>query len=200
MLMLVDNDMEGARTIQHILKRRMPDVQVHVVNNGLQALELGHSYGTHMRLVALEVQLPFLDGRFLAAALRRLALSTVIIPFTSARDALPFFAELGCAEPLIKPCSPESVAERLISTYHTAATPAPEAAWLSAMCAQAEIIKSTALPKDWRWPVLASQEAERERIQKARALLQRYADRTGSHMRGRELAQSMKLLDQCLSA
>ena len=200
MLMIVDNDRSGAQTLQQVLQHHLPNVPTYVVNNGMQALELGHSYGAHMRLAAIEVQLPFLDGRFLAAALRRLTPATVIVPYTTASDALLFFADLGCAEPIIKPCSGEKAATQLSTAYHTAAAPTPQAAWFSAMCDQVDMLQPTTLPKDWRWPMLETQQAERERLQKARTLLQRYSDRTASHMRGRELAQSIKLIDQCLSA
>lgn len=200
MLMIVDSDKNGAHLLQQALKRQQPELSIELVSNGLQALELGHCYGAQLRLTVVEVKLAFLDGRFLATALRRLNPSMIIVPYTASREALGFFTELGCAEPIIKPCTPTGAATHILAAYKTAAPLPPDTAWFAAMCAQVDMLPYSSVARDWRWPMLESQSAERERLEKARTLLQRYTERTASHMRGRELAQSIKLIDQCLSA
>ncbi|HEU5087280.1 MAG TPA: response regulator [Roseiflexaceae bacterium] len=200
MILLVDADQPLTDLVQRHLCERMPHVGIVTASNGLQALALAHVHAPRLRVVVLDVALPLMDGRVLAAAVRRAAPGATIVPFTEQYASLAFFAELGSADPILKPALPRAAARAIVRAYAASAQPLPQTAWFTAMCAQADTLVNIAAP-------LRSAEASRpagrsqdERLLQAQALLQRYLERSNGHGRGREIAQSLKLIEQCLSA
>jgi CheY-like chemotaxis protein len=209
MILIVDPDTAFTQLVHCHLERLLPGVPVLEASNGLQALAQGHEHCQQLRVVGIEAALPLLDGRILGAALRRLAPRAVMVPFTAHNESLAFFEELGCEAPLLKPTSARRAARRFVYSYERSAPPVPQAAWFTAMCAQADALAACAAPKarpaaariSVAPPDLPIIGADREeRLRQAQALLNRYMSRVGPADRGREIAQSLKLIEQCLSA
>ncbi|MFO7564766.1 MAG: CheR family methyltransferase [Enhygromyxa sp.] len=122
-VLVVDDEPDGALSLAELL--RSYGHEVRIADDGRAALELASSFGP--RLVLLDLGLPDIDGYELAPQLReRLDPAARIVAVTGYRRDDERLREAGFDGHLIKPPSPEQLAEQLGAAHRAEGSSSPK--------------------------------------------------------------------------
>jgi two-component system cell cycle sensor histidine kinase/response regulator CckA len=102
-ILVIDDDDLVCLTVKRMVERTRPEIQVTTATTARAGLDIARQVGEQLRLIVLDVHLPDMDGRLLAAELRRLLPDTALLPLTGNELAVTELLALGCEQPLIKP-------------------------------------------------------------------------------------------------
>jgi CheY-like chemotaxis protein len=112
-LLLVDDNVDAAETLAHLLRLEGHDVQV--ANDGFTALEQAPSF--HPRLVILDIGMPKMDGYELARRLRQLPgmdnLRLVALTGWGSEEDRHLAREAGFDRHFVKPVDPSDLRQVL---------------------------------------------------------------------------------------
>lgn len=109
-LLIIDSD--GASR-QAVHAAAPPDWTVLEASDGLRGLDAVRQHAAPLDLIAIDPQLPDLEGRLVYVQLRTLCPMVPILPITRAVHMLPLLAELGCLPACLKPVVVDELARRL---------------------------------------------------------------------------------------
>ena len=119
-ILIIDDDNLVCMAVKRMVERTRPEIQVFTAATGWIGLDLAHQLGEVLHLIVLDVHLPDMDGRQLAAKLRTQNPNAALLPLTGNELAIPDLLALGCEQPLLKPYPlrllPQQIAEVLERT------------------------------------------------------------------------------------
>lgn len=102
MILLIEDDATTGPALRRLSAKAFPEQKVRLASNGLAGVELAWQHARELRLIVLDINMPLLDGRLVAAELRAIAPQVPVMPFTGDETRLPLLTALGCVNPAIK--------------------------------------------------------------------------------------------------
>src|SRR5262245_60464260 len=141
MILIIEDDATIGPALRRLSARAFPDQTVRLANNGLAGVELAWKHAAELRLIVLDVSMPLLDGRPVAAELRAILPRVPIMPFTADETRLPVLTALGCVHPLIKgEVLLRDVPRHMQIAMDTVVTPLEENDWVAALRQSAQTV------------------------------------------------------------
>ena len=194
-ILLIDDDRVVGGSLKRLAELAFPGFQVVWAKNGVTGLDAVQRHTNTLRLVVLDVHMPLLDGRLVAAQIRALAPQVPIMPFSSHAEMLAILAEMGCAEPVLKhPTVMGQMAQRMRQAMAAPVPPPPDSPWMSAMRQSSDLVLSFVREQMQGAPVNAEPDA---RLSKICTRLEQYCARFPSP--AREVTQALKELRDVLN-
>lgn len=143
MILLIDDNAALGETLARVIQRTTGE-QVQVITQPTDALIAVRTHAPSLRLIVLDIHMPFLDGRTLCARLRQVVPHVPILPFTAVDEALPLLQELGCVAPVLKRSDVATVLARIHAALQEVPPPMSSAPWMEALALQAQAIDDAA--------------------------------------------------------
>ena len=195
-IILIDDDPVVGDTVQRLAERAFPDAYIVWAKNGLIGLEAIQRHIETVRLVVLDVHMPLLDGRLVAAQIRTLAPHVPVLPFSAHEPMLASLGEMGCVAPVIKhPAAMGKLTERMREAMNTPITATPQTPWMSAMRQSAEGVLAFTCGQTPEMSIAGG--AYDGRLTKVSSRLEQYCARFPKP--AREVAQALKEIREILS-
>jgi CheY-like chemotaxis protein len=193
-ILLIDDDRVVGSSLKRLAELAFPGFHVLWAKNGFTGLDAVQRHADALRLVVLDVHMPLLDGRLVAAQIRAIAPQVPIMPFSSHEHMLVALVEMGCAEPVLKhPAVMGQMAERMRRAMAAPVPPPPDSPWMSAMRQSSDLVVSFVREQMQGAPVNAEPDA---RLSKICTRLEQYCARFPSP--AREVTQALKELRDVL--
>lgn len=141
MILIIEDNAVTGPALRRLSARAFPDQLVRLANNGLAGVELAGKHAAELRLIVLDVSMPLLDGRLVAAELRAIAPCVPIMPFASDETRLPVLTALGCVHPVIKgQVELRDVPQHMQIAMDTVVAPLEENDWIAVLRQSAQTV------------------------------------------------------------
>jgi CheY-like chemotaxis protein len=195
MILIIEDDATIGPALRRLTARAFPEQLVRLANNGLAGVELASQHATELDLIVLDINMPLLDGRPVAAELRALAPRVPIMPFTGDETRLPVLTALGCVHPVIKgKVELRDVPRQMRLAMNATVMPLDENEWISTLRQSAQTVLDFARAMSLGMAPAPHSEIgmSRERAERIIAKLARVKER----MPSRELDQAIRELQE----
>jgi DNA-binding NarL/FixJ family response regulator len=195
MIHVISADQRFVSQLTRGLERHCPALRILQASDTAGGLRLAHRYAAEIRVVLIDVQLAVVDGRMLAADIRRAVPRAAVIPCARDAGAARFFQALGCEPPIQKSAPAHMIIERIRSALTAAPGALPESLpWAAVRQEQARALTGQAESEPAKPAAERTVAMPRADLEVAVELLRRYRQRAGSRL-SRDIHKTLHILE-----
>lgn len=140
-IIIIDDDQNIGRTLSRIAAKTFQGYHVRYASNGVVGLEFVQQLQTQIKLVVLDVHMPLLDGRLVAAQIRAMLPNVPILPFSAYSERMDAMVALGCLPPVVKhPSVFENIGVLMEQAMTTVPAPLPDTSWVETLRQSGDLV------------------------------------------------------------
>lgn len=187
-IVIIDDDQNVGRALSRLAANKFQGYQIRYAPNGVVGLEYIQQLQASIKLVVLDVHMPLLDGRLVAAQIRTLLPTLPILPFSAHPERMESLVALGCLSPVVKrPSAIQEIAALMEQAIATVPSPLPKDGWVETLRQSGDLVlEFVRTQTSGHGPSLAGGSAQ---VVKAIDLLDKYCHRSGQPARELVLAR-----------
>ena len=140
-IVIIDDDQNVGRTLSRLAANRFQGYCIRYALNGVVGLEYIQELRASIKLVVLDIHMPLLDGRLVAAQIRTMLPNVPILPFSAYPERIESLIALGCLPAVSKqPSAFQEMAMLMEKAMKTVPPSLPREAWVDTLRQSGDLV------------------------------------------------------------